>query len=85
VSSVGDLYFEGKEGRQEVGLGRFFETMVFKTSDQPAESSEGCGCREVVSWAEIDFASYQTAGEAQAGHEAMVEKYMKLASNGEGS
>ena len=68
--------------RREVGFGRFFETMVFETGDSLAENEE-CGCREVLSWCEIDMNGYNTAGDAQRGHEEMVEKYMKIADESE--
>ena len=76
ISSVGELYFPHEPGvRQKVGAFGFFETMVFATTDKPAEGSNGCGCREVGSWSEIECHRYETVGEAQAGHEAMVAKY----------
>jgi hypothetical protein len=51
--------------------------MVFKTLKRSAKGSEGCGCMEVASLTEVDFEPYNTAGEAQAGHERMVRKYMR--------
>ena len=58
--------------------GSDFETMVFRTTGKPA-SDTGCGCVEVASWTEIDCDRYATAGDAHAGHEAMVAKYIALA------
>jgi hypothetical protein len=75
VSSVGDFYSGGK--RKTIGSTGYFETMVFKTAGALCEGSEGCGCVEVSSWNEIECVRYETAGEAQAGHEALVKKYMK--------
>ena len=72
VSTVGDYYPGRSEKRETVGLNRFFETMVFKTSDKQDDGNEGCGCREVLNFSEVDFEGYNTAGEAQAGHERMV-------------
>jgi hypothetical protein len=82
VSSVGDLYYRSEENkRQTVGAGddSFFETMVFKLTDKPIDGNEGCGCREVAEWCEIDGERYATAGDAQAGHERYVTKYTSLA------
>ena len=74
VSSVGNLYVDDK--RTPLGGDEdFFETMVFETLDAPAPKSEGCGCREVVYWGEVEAAQYKTAGEAQAGHERLVQQY----------
>ena len=78
ISTVGDYFPDGAEGeRNTVGLDRFFETMVFETLDKPDKGSEGCGCMEVASLTGVDFESYNTAGEAHAGHERMVRKYMR--------
>lgn len=80
ISSVGDLYWE-HEPTKRVTLGAgeksFFETMVFKTSTKRADGNDGCGCREVKDWSEVDGERYATAGEAQSGHERYVRKYMK--------
>lgn len=75
ISSVGDYYIGEATERTEVGCNRYFETMVFELLPEEASGSEGCGCRAVKEWCEIDMDGYQTAGEAQVGHEAMVAKY----------
>jgi hypothetical protein len=79
ISTVGDLYIEDK--RVTVGCGEtdYFETMVFLTTDKAARENDGCGCRAVVDWGGIEHERYSTAGEAQAGHEAMVRKYARKA------
>ena len=83
VSSVGDYYVSYRESTERTpigsGDGDFFETLVFRTSPRAAEGSEGCGCRAVKSWVELDGQRYATAGAAQAGHEAMVRKYLARA------
>lgn len=79
VSSVGDYYPDHKSSEREtIGAGddSFFETMVFKTNGTAVHGSEGCGCVDVESWSEIDGTRYATAGEAQAGHERYVRKYL---------
>ena len=82
VSSIGDYYPDGKNGKRDT-LGAsddsFFETMVFETFSAQDHKNEGCGCRAVKSWSEIDCERYATHGEAQAGHERYVCKYLKMA------
>ena len=75
VSTVGDLWIDGK--REKIGSWGYYETMVFPTSDKPAEGGEGCGCMEVTNWQDVDGKRYETAGEAHAGHEKLVRKYMR--------
>jgi hypothetical protein len=79
VSTVGDYYHNGK--RQTLGASEdsFFETYVFATTDDPDAGNEGCGCRALKGWCEIDGVRIATAGAAQASHESFVEKYMSLA------
>lgn len=80
MSSVGDLYYSSEpDKRQTIGATGYFETLVFRLTDKPAADNEGCGCREVAEWREIDGRRYDTAGEAQAGHEEFVRKYAALA------
>lgn len=79
ISSVGD-YFPEREGkRQTIGAGpdAFFETMVFETNRGQDGGNEGCGCRAVKSWSEIDGKRYATAGAAQKGHEQFITKYLR--------
>ena len=79
ISSVGELYFKNGPQRQALGADpkSFFETMVFQTVARAASGNDGCGCRAVTGWSEIDSARYATAGEAQRGHERMVAKYAR--------
>ena len=82
VSSVGDLYLPNASNeRRTLGAGddSFFETMVFRLTRKSEPWSEGCGCKAVKDWSEVDVKRYATAGEAQAGHEAMVSKYQRKA------
>ena len=81
ISSVGNYYPDG-EKRETIGCDRYFETMVFRLTGDEHDESEGCGCGEVASWEELDTDGYNTAGEAQSGHERMVEKYIKEPSDG---
>ena len=81
VSSIGDYrpYF-GSGKRQTVGAGAedFFETMVFRLTPHQNDGNEGCGCREIDDWAELECQRYSTAGEAQVGHENIVAKYLGI-------
>lgn len=79
VSTIGN-YFPNEDGpRKTIGAGAdsFFETMVFRTTRRAEPNSEGCGCRQVKGWSEIDGTRYATAGAANAGHEKYVAKYMR--------
>ena len=81
VSTVGDLYWpQEPDKRSTLGpdADDFFETMVFPTDDSAAEGNEGCGCREVVDFSGLECVRYAAAGEAQRGHDRMVEKFARL-------
>ena len=80
VSTVGNLHTHAGI-RETVGSGDndWFESMVFRTLPNLDPGNDGCGCYEVADWTGIDGARYATAGEAQKGHEELVEKYRKLA------
>lgn len=78
ISSIGNYYPDRNGERETIGAGEraYFETMVFKTTGEPVKGNEGCGCFEIADWSEIDGECYATAGEAQAGHERYVAKYL---------
>jgi len=68
VSTVGD-YYDSNGERQEIGLGRFFETMVFRCGKACIEPSCNCLMPTLKDpGRELDFQGYKTAGEAQLGH-----------------
>lgn len=77
ISTVGDLYFDKDPTRKTLGAGAtsFFETLVFKLGPNFCDDNEGCKCREVTDWGEVDGRRYSTAGEAHQGHEEFVKKY----------
>lgn len=92
ISTIGDYYAPDLDRikndpratkRDTIGAGddSFFETMVFETTDEAASDNDGCGCRAVKDWSELDGERYATAGEAQAGHERYVAKYLALQCN----
>ena len=50
VSTVGDYYPGRSEKRETVGLNRFFETMVFKTSDKQEDSQSKHAASPTPTW-----------------------------------
>ena len=81
ISTLGDYYPQQSTERHTIGLNCYFETMVFRITGECADS-EGCGCGE-ADFSEIDMDGYSTAGDATAGHEQMVEKYLAIANSDE--
>lgn len=86
VPTMGDYFprsVAGGEGRKRETLGAgedsFFETMVFRTRAAAAKDNDGCGCREVSDWGELECFRYATAKEAHEGHQRMVAKYVEEA------
>lgn len=83
ISTVGEYFPEGAlfdnlrsaSGWIEVGYNRLYETMVFKLSTTLC--SCGCGAPEVEDWGELDMEGYNTRAAAEAGHEALVTKYLR--------
>ena len=66
VSTVGCYHPRGAgDGEPEpIGHRRLYETMVFRIGEDGEPD-----------WSNIDFTGYMTAGEADAGHEAMLRKW----------
>jgi len=60
---------------EEIGCGRFYETMVFPTG--PKCDAEGCGCGMPVpvSHENLDFLGANAAGEARANHMLLCKKW----------
>lgn len=88
ISTIGDYYPENKRHRggrawerDTIGCDRYLETFVFEIPPG-AECAETC---DKESHCEIDSLGYQTGTEADAGHEAMVQKYEAAPHKGEGS
>jgi hypothetical protein len=66
-------YFE-RFGYETIGCDRTYETMVFKAG-APC-TAKGCGCgMPAIDGSELDFAGYNDAASATAGHMAMDAKY----------
>jgi hypothetical protein len=60
----------------DVGLGRKYETMVFKAGD-PCRAP-GCMCGiPYISGGELEMKGYNAAGDATRGHVAMCERWAK--------
>ena len=63
-----------KVGFQEIGCGRTYETMVFKTTGEFCVTPQ-CGCGlPMIDSSELDSMAYNNAGDATKGHYAMCEK-----------
>jgi hypothetical protein len=62
---------------EEIGFGRFYETMVFRAGKPCKAAGCGCGLPE-TSGSEIDFGGYNTAGEARKGHIELCLKWADL-------
>lgn len=72
VSTVGDYFPPGKEERETIDCGRFFETFVFA-----AGATLDCGCTNAASWSEIDCAPANSAAAATANHMEMCRKWAR--------
>lgn len=67
--------FLNKVGFVEIGAGRKYETMVFRTTGERCELPEcNCGMPVITEWSELDSDGYNERGDAQRGHYAMCEK-----------
>lgn len=66
-----------KNGFEDIGCDRKFETMVF-LAGKPCDR-KGCGCGMPLpdNWSELDFSGYNTVGEATNGHMEMCRKYSR--------
>lgn len=82
ISSIGDYRprIGGVRRPHEIGLGRTFETMVFRLGATVHQCDNAAcpmnGAREVDEWSEVDVDGYNSAAAANRGHEAMVAKYL---------
>lgn len=65
-----DLNPEG----EEIGAGRHYETMVFKTGTRCHSAGCDCGMPAILG-NELEMRGYNDAGSATRGHAEMVEKY----------
>lgn len=63
-----------KVGYQEIGWDRTFETMVFLAGKICAEKGCACGL-PTIEGSELDFAGYNEAGAAAAGHLRLCRKW----------
>ena len=74
VSTVGDYWPASSSEREEIGVGRLYETMVFSAGD-PCDA-DGCHCEQPdIDGQGLDMDGYRTGKEAQAGHMAMCRKW----------
>lgn len=64
-----------KVGFEEIGVGRKYETMVFRFDKVCDLPDCGCGLPMPESWTELDADGYNTAKDATEGHYAMCERW----------
>jgi hypothetical protein len=74
--------FLKRVGFVEVGCDRKYETMVFRAGETCARPGCNCGLPE-IDGSEVDFAGYNVAGDAAAGHLRLCRKYAALVSDRE--
>lgn len=66
-------YFE-RFGFEELGYGRTYETMVFRAGEPCKRDGCNCGLPE-IDGSDLDFAGYNDAGSARAGHMRLLQKW----------
>ncbi len=70
-----DAAYMKRFGYEEIGCDRKYETMVFKVNGETCTAEDcNCGLPTIIP-DELDFAGYNEAGAATAGHYAMCEKW----------
>jgi len=68
-----------KVGYQEIGYGRTYESMVFRTTGEVCHAS-GCGCGlPSINGSELDMRGYTTAGAATLGHLELCRQFARAA------
>lgn len=60
---------------EEIGFGRFYETMVFRAGEPCTAKDCGCGLPTLADASEQDSSGYNDAGAATRGHYAMCDKW----------
>lgn len=71
-----DAAYMERFGFEDIGCDRKYETMVFEAGERC--DSPGCNCGlPRINGSELDFGAYNSAGEANAGHLALCEKWAK--------
>lgn len=66
---------------EDIGVGRKFETMVFRAGEPCAEND--CHCElPRIDGRELEAKGYQTFAEAQRGHVAMCERWARMGEEG---
>ena len=70
ISTLGDYWPDGARKPEQIGVNRYYETLIFKVEGH-GEHGEG----EVCHWSEVDSFGYQTAVEAEEEHLALCLRY----------
>jgi len=82
LEGIGDARrhdFMKKIGFEELGIGRLYETMVFKAVKSSVKGKNACpACPfQISSGSDLDFMGYKTSKEAYEGHMKMCKKWAK--------
>jgi hypothetical protein len=75
ISTVGELVLKDKNGYQDIGFKRKYETMVFT---KLVKCTCGCGYYVLGNGSEIECSGYNSSIDAQNGHLEMCLKYERL-------
>lgn len=70
VSTVGDWWPKGETQAEQIGHGRYFETMVFRVGEDGEVADYGN---------HVDFRGYTHEADAALGHERIVEEWERIA------
>lgn len=83
VSTVGDYYPRSKPNckeSEEIGLGRLYETFVFKARRETNPEAQCCPYT-AADWLEIDSLGYNDAQAARKGHMKLCNKWANKGGN----
>lgn len=77
ISSVGDYHPRSFLGRQEIGPGRLYETMVFEVEDSDRLCPCGCGAPhgDRIQYCDLRMEPAQNAIDANLNHERLVREH----------
>lgn len=75
VSTVGEYFPDGATKPKTIGLGRLYETMVFKAGDPCTSKECGCGLLDIGDHIEVAMRPYNTRLDAMNGHVEMCKEY----------
>lgn len=78
ISTVGSYYpTDNRDEPTEVGLGRLYETYVFRISGECRQCTPPCGAGEISDWCEIDSLPANDSTTAEENHMKLCKKYAR--------